>query len=169
MNALVVYDSIYGNTEAVARAIAEGLRAHFEVRVVPAGSTGPIGADTDLLVVGGPTQRHGLSPELAAMLERLPRGGLTGLRAAAFDTRYHMSALLSGSAAQAAAKRLARAGCQLLEPPTSFFMERDQPPRGEKRRHSQERLEPGEVERAVEWGRDLALSAASLDRTTAQA
>jgi flavodoxin len=169
MNALIVYDSVYGNTEAVARAIAEGLRERFAVKVVTAGSSGRIGADTDLLVVGGPTQRHGLSPELASMLERLPRGSLTAVRAAAFDTRYHMSALLSGSAAQAAAKRLTRAGCRLLKPPTSFFMERDQPPRGEKRRHSHERLEPGEVERAVEWGRDLALSVASLERTAAQA
>lgn len=48
-------------------------------------------------------------------------------------------------------------------------MERDQPPRGEKRRHSHERLEPGEVERAVEWGRDLALRAGSVDRTAVQA
>jgi flavodoxin len=169
MNALIVYDSVYGNTEAIARAIAEGLRERFEVHLVPAGSTGRIGEGTDLLVVGGPTQRRGPSPELEALLERLSRGGLGTLRAAAFDTRYRMSALLSGSAARAAAKRLTRAGCRLLKPPESFFMERDQPPRGEKRRHSHERLEPGEVERAVEWGRDLALSAGSLDRTAAQA
>ena len=35
MRALVVYESMYGNTRAVAGDIADGLRADFEVTVVP--------------------------------------------------------------------------------------------------------------------------------------
>ena len=159
MKALIVYDSVYGNTQAIARAIGDGLAERYEVLVVPVGSARLMADGSDLLVVGGPTQRHGLSPELAALLERLPRGGLAARQAATFDTRYRMSALLSGSAARAAAKRLQRAGCRLCRPPASFFVERDRPPQGEKRRHSQERLEAGELERAIAWGRELALSA----------
>jgi hypothetical protein len=40
-------------------------------------------------------------------------------------------------------------------PPESFFMERDVPPQGEKRRHEMERLEPGEEERAAEWAASI--------------
>ena len=115
----------------------------------------PFGAP-DLLLVGGPTQRHGLSPTLRAFLDALPRGSLRGVGAATFDTRYHMTALLSGSAAGQVAGSLRRTGCHLVAAPESFFMERDVPPKGEKRRHKLERLENGEVERAVEWGRRVA-------------
>src|SRR5437899_237935 len=62
MRALVVYESMYGNTRAVATAIAEGLRAFYQVDVAPVGAAAPdlvVGAD--LLVVGGPTHMHGLS------------------------------------------------------------------------------------------------------------
>ena len=67
-----------------------------------------------------------------------------------------MTALLSGSAAGQAAGHLRRTGCRLVVSPESFFMERDVPPKGEKRRHELERLEDGEVDRAVEWGRRIA-------------
>ncbi len=85
-----------------------------------------------------------------------PGGSLRGVRAAAFDTRYQMTALLSGSAAGQVAGRLRRTGCHLVVSPESFFMERDVPPKGERRRHELERLEEGEVERAAEWGRRIA-------------
>jgi flavodoxin len=169
MNALVIFDSTYGNTEAIARAIAAGLADGFEVRVARAAPGELVGGGAELLVVGGPTQRHGLSPGLEILFEGLPRGALRGRRAAAFDTRYHMSALLSGSAARGAAKRLERAGSTLIAPPESFFMERDRPSSGEKRRHAIERLEPGELERAAAWGRQLAASAGPSQGATTEA
>ena len=58
MNAIVVYESIYGNTRAVAEAIAEGLGG------APAVSPAELPADAaqaDLLVVGGPTHIHGMA------------------------------------------------------------------------------------------------------------
>jgi hypothetical protein len=76
-----------------------------------------------------------------------------------------MSALLSGSAAKNAAGRLRKAGCRLVAPPESFFIERDLPPKGEKRRHELEGLEPGELERASEWGRAV-WTAAHEQRST---
>jgi flavodoxin len=157
MQALVVCDSTFGNTTRIAQAIASGLGERVSTRIVSASAAtqAPFAAP-DLLLVGGPTQRRGLSPALRAFLDDLPRGSLRGVRAATFDTRYHMSALLSGSAAGQAAGQLRRTGCHLVVSPESFFMERDVPPMGEKRRHELERLEGGEVERAAEWGRHIA-------------
>ena len=53
------------------------------------------------------------------------------------------------------ASRLKRAGARLVVPPESFFMERDVPPQGEKRRHEMEWLEPGEERRATEWAASI--------------
>ena len=68
MRALVVFESMFGNTEVIARAIAEGLAADATVEVVEVGSAPPtIPPGVDLLVVGGPTHAHGLSkPETRA-------------------------------------------------------------------------------------------------------
>jgi hypothetical protein len=66
MNALVVYESLYGNTRKVADAIAEGLRdaAHVDVVAVSDASASSL-ASADILVVGGPTHIHGLTSTLS--------------------------------------------------------------------------------------------------------
>jgi len=158
MRALMIYDSRYGNTEQVARAITGGLRTAMDVDVRRASAIGDAfaGPPPDLLLVGGPTQVHRLSPPLRDCLRALPREALAGVPVATFDTRYRMSALLSGSAARQAAGRLRRAGCHLVAEPESFFIERDRPPEGTKRRHELEHPETGELERAAAWGRQLA-------------
>jgi flavodoxin-like protein len=62
MRALVVYESMYGNTHAVAVNIAAGLSARHDVRLVPVTRATPeLVAGADLLVVGGPTHMHGMS------------------------------------------------------------------------------------------------------------
>ena len=62
MRALVVYESMYGNTHVVAGEIADGLRVGYEVTLVPvAEATAELVAGADLLVVGAPTHMHGLS------------------------------------------------------------------------------------------------------------
>src|SRR4051794_16604012 len=64
MDALVVYESMYGNTHEVAEAIGRGLAKECAVRVVPVSeATSSLVASVDLLVVGGPTHVHGLSRE----------------------------------------------------------------------------------------------------------
>ena len=159
MSVLVVYDSRHGNTEAVARAIAANLeqRRPGSVRLVRAEEVGgPLAERPELLLVGGPTQRHRITAALRAALVALAGGErrLERIRAAAFDTRYRMSSLLSGSAANDAAKLLRSAGCEVIGRPESFFMERDHPGEG-KRRHEIERLEPGELDRAARWAQSL--------------
>ncbi len=154
MLVVIVYDSTFGNTKRVAQAIASGIGTPDSVRVMSAAeATAQPPERPDLLFVGGPTQRHRPSPALRAFLDTLTRGSLKGVAAATFDTRYRMTALLTGSAARDAAGRLRKAGCRVIVPPESFFMARDVPPKGEKRRHQLEELEAGELERAKEWGR----------------
>ena len=149
MNVLIVYDSQFGNTERIAQAIAERLGTARLLRVDEVNESAL--TMCDLLIAAGPTQRQKTSPAMRTWLENLPRGILKNVSAATFDTRYRMSRFLTGSAAERIASRLKRAGARLVVPPESFFMERDVPPQGEKRRHEIEQLEPGEVERAREW------------------
>jgi flavodoxin len=153
---LVVFDSSYGNTERIARAIGAALSTQRTADVHNVvGEPVPVPAFFDLLIVGGPTQRHRVSPALSAWLEGIGRRALSGVPAAAFDTRYRMSAFLSGSAAGIIARKLERAGCRLVARPESFFVERDRPPSGQKRRHAREQLEAGELERGAAWAVDL--------------
>ena len=145
MNTLIIYDSTFGNTEQLARAMADRLGEYGIVILFRVPETGALEIkDADVLIMGGPTQRHGTSPAMRAFLERTPRRTLHGLGAAVFDTRYHMSAWKSGSAAPRIASRLKRAGASLIVPPESFFVaEREGP------------LEEGELERAVQWAEQI--------------
>ena len=156
MNCLIVYDTVYGNTEQVAHAIATALAPAHSVRLIKADQIVRLdAASIDLLIVGGPTHRHHISPKVAAVLKATPRGALKGVKVVAFDTRYRMAAWLSGSAASDIARHLRKLGGSLQASPESFFMERDVPPRGEKRRHNLERLEAGENERATRWAMEI--------------
>lgn len=145
MNTLIIYDSTFGNTAQVAQAMADKLGEHGTVRIALADEAGLSEMEEiDLLIVGGPTQRHGVSPAIRNLLERLPRRTLRGAGAAAFDTRYHMAAWKSGSAAHRIAGRLKRTGASLLVEPESFFVaEREGP------------LEEGELERAARWAEGI--------------
>ena len=141
MKSLVFYESGYGNTERLARAIAEALHEQGEARVAPVGGVSGLHAgEVDLLVVGAPTQLHGLPDGMREMLEGVPKGKLRGVRALAFDTRYRGPRLLRGSAAKDIAGYLRHLGCRLLASPESFFVKGEEGP-----------LEPGEEYRAKAW------------------
>lgn len=155
MRAFVIYDSWYGNTEAIARAIAGSLREQCAVHLQKAGVTQPADIADDLLIVGGPTQKHRMSPAMSDFLDRLPRRSLRAVRAASFDTRYRLSRWLAGSAAFEISRSLKHAGAVMIDEPQSFFIAMDRPPEGTKRRHEQEQLEPGEIERARKWAAEL--------------
>ena len=145
MNALVVYDSKFGNTERVARAIGEALRENGAVDVRPVAEVDGIPPGIDLLVIGGPTRGHGADPALKAFLARVPPQAVAGIATAAFDTRFRWPVFLSGSAARGIAKRLERKGARLVVEPESFFVE-----------HSEGPLADGEIGRAGVWARSLA-------------
>jgi flavodoxin len=153
MKSLVIYESEYGNTEKIARAIAEALGQHGEARVTSVASVDRVDPQgLSVLVVGAPTQRHGVPAAVKELLERTPKGALTGVRALAFDTRYRRARWITGSAAREIGKHLRRMGCKLLVEPESFFVEGEGGP-----------LEPGEEDRGRAW------AARSLGRRTQRA
>ncbi len=174
MRALVVYESMYGNTHVVAGNIADGLRATHDVTLVPvADATRELVAAADLLVVGGPTHMHGMSnpasrrmaAEAAAKKESElsmdPGAGGPGLRdwldglgeahvfAAAFDTRINGVPAFTGRASRAIARLLRRHGYRLVTAPESFLIGK----------HTT--LVDGEPSRARSWGTALGAAASS--------
>jgi flavodoxin len=144
MNALVVYDSKYGNTAQIAHAIGVALGNGSDVPVEPFKEVKVLPADLELLIVGSPTHAHGLPAEMSIFLEDLPDDGLQGVAVATFDTRYDLPALLTGSAAHGIAKRLRKKGAHLVREPESFFIE-----------HGEGPLVDGEIARATAWARLL--------------
>ena len=145
MNTLILYDSMFGNTERLARVMADRLDTYGTVRLFRVTEDAEFEMrQTDLLIVGGPTQRHGTSVIMRAFLDGLPRQSLHGLRAAVFDTRYHMATWKSGTATSRIASRLKRAGASLIMPPESFFVVRREGP-----------LEQGEALRAGHWAEQI--------------
>jgi hypothetical protein len=168
MRALVVYESMYGNTHVIASNIADGLRSTCEVTLVPvAEATWDLIADADLLVAGTPTHMHGLSTratrrmaaEAAARdgsgLRMDPDAGGPGMRdwlrdlghrnglAAAFDTRINGVPAFTGRASRPVARLLKRHGCRLVAAPESFLV------------GSQNTVLDGEAARARRWGMTL--------------
>jgi flavodoxin len=143
MKSIVVYQSRHGNTEKIARAIAEGLERGGPVEVYPS-TEAPVVVpeDVDLFVVGGPTEAHGITEPMAAYLDSL--SGMSAQLVAAFDTRMRWPRWLSGSAAVNITKRLQMAGANEVARPMSFFVSGANPV-----------LEPGELERAEAWGASL--------------
>jgi Flavodoxin domain len=165
MEALVVYESMYGNTRAIATEVAAGLGGTHEVTLVPvARATRELVAVAGLIVVGAPTHVHGMpsvaSRRSAAETGRKPGSGLTmdpdaggpGLRAwlealgaegalaAAFDTRRSGMPALTGRASRGIARLLTRRGCRVLLAPESFLVS------------GQNKLLDGEAMRARAWG-----------------
>jgi flavodoxin I len=157
MKAMVVYDSMYGNTEKVAQAIGHALGAPEEVETVRVGDAKPEQlAGVTLLVVGSPTQRFSPTPATTAFLKGIPKDGLAGVKVAAFDTRIteveieririlSFMVRLFGYAAEPMAKRLEQKGGALAVPPEGFYVGGTEGP-----------LLEGELERAAAWARQIA-------------
>ena len=62
MRARVVFESMFGNTQVIAQAVADGLAESMSVELEEVGSAATeIAGDVDLLVVGGPTHAFGMS------------------------------------------------------------------------------------------------------------
>jgi hypothetical protein len=169
MRALVVVESSFGNTRAIASAVAEGLGRSMAVDVCDIGNApSAVEDDVDLVVVGGPTHAFGLSrPNTRADAARqagdstAPTIGVrewlasapAGLRrAAAFDTRIDKG-WVPGSAAHGIARRLKHLGATLVADPKSFRVVGTPGP-----------LAAGELDRARRWGEQLATAIMVADR-----
>src|SRR5579872_2698345 len=169
MRALVVYESMYGNTHAVAVSIAAGLSTRHDVTLVPVTRATPeLVAAADLLVVGGPTHLHRMSTAAsrrwaadAARKQGSPltmdpdadgpgvRGGQNTL-AVAFDTRLGGVPLFTGRASRGISRLLAGHGCRMLAAPESFLVSK------------RDTLRDGEADRARAWGAMIGAAASDL-------
>ena len=168
MPALVIYESMYGNTKHIAEAIAEGVAEHMTYELVEV-STAPmmIDPEVELLIVGGPTHVRGMtSPRTrAAAVDQAMAGVVSkgigvrewldqilptrvGTPAVVFDTRINAPALFTGSAAHGYEKHLRELGFRLIAPAESFLIGTRQP--------QTDGLLEGELERARSWGATVA-------------
>ena len=148
MNALVIYGSRHGNTQHVAEAIADGLKEAMAVDVIALEYATPDRIKAaDLIVVGGPTEAHSMTPPLKEWVDGMDFA-IQGKKAAAFDTRLDMPRVISGSAAKGIGAHLRRAGAKLVTEDTSFFVKGKTPA-----------LLPGELARAAAWGKEIAAKA----------
>jgi hypothetical protein len=161
MKAIVVYESLWGNTAAIARAIAEGIGPEAQA-LSTAEATAEVIADADLIVAGAPVIAFNLPteqtrdsirtnpsrarsnpdfshPSMRSWLEALPKG--QG-RAAAFETRLWWS---PGGSTSTIVRKLEGAGYRTVAKAQRFIVKGAYGP-----------LRNGEVERARQWGAELA-------------
>jgi hypothetical protein len=169
MKALVIYESMYGNTRRIAEAIAEGLRQSVDTELMPVADVRDVHvAHSDLVVVGGPTHAWGMTRrrtrEASAQPQKkttapavhpsaLPIGvrewlrevtAPSGLRAAAFDTRLAKPSWLTGSAAKGIDRGLLSASFAIFSRRQSFTVAGSTGP-----------VSDGEIERARQWGEGM--------------
>ncbi len=145
MNTLIVYDSQFGNTKVIAEAIAEQLRAYGPAQAARVDPAQPCELEeADLLILGCPTQGWRPTQAMQTLLKHAASHIKGGAAVACFDTRFHKSHWMTGSAAESIAKRLRTLGIEPLVPPESFFVTSTQGP-----------LEPGEEARAARWAAQL--------------
>jgi hypothetical protein len=172
MSALVVYESMFGNTQSIAKGIGDGLSSRMSVEIVEVGEApSVIDPDVELLVVGGPTHAFGMSrtgtrqnaaqqaghdlvSKGIGMREWLAtvQGGSDRIAATVFDTRVNKPRL-PGSAARAGQKRLSRLGFRIVAPAESFWVKGTPGP-----------LLAGEPERARRWGERLGAILTAAER-----
>jgi flavodoxin len=156
MKIVVLYDSLYGNTEVIARVIAQVLNDHGEVQLARAGTLFVDQlAGVQLLVVGSPTQQFRPTVGMKDFLNKIPKKGLQGVKVAAFDTRLTINEIekspplpvfvrIFGYAAERISKQLLKKGGELVLPAEGFYVEGMKGP-----------LVNGEVERAEKWAQQL--------------
>jgi flavodoxin I len=146
MKALIVYNSVYGNTEKIARAVAEAIMPSYEVKVLGAGEANPSElASIDLLIVGSPTHGGRPTPAVQEFFNKVTKPALQGINVAAFDTRITTKlAGVFGYAAGRIARNLKGKGGTLIASPEGFFVTSTKGP-----------LKEGELERAAGWAKGI--------------
>ncbi len=156
MKVIVIYDSVYGNTEQIARAIGSALAPLANVQVLRASQVNPEQLKgCELLLVGSPTQRSRPIAPVTDMLKRIPANSLKGIKIAAFDTRMMQKDIdaqpilplfvkIFGFAARPIGDALVKKGGKQIAAPEGFYITGMEGP-----------LLEGELERASNWARQI--------------
>lgn len=153
MKILIIYDSFFGNTEKIAKAIGNSLSPKENVEILQVSDMKPeqlIGLD--LIIVGSPTRAFKPTKAIMHFLNKIPLNGLKSVKVAAFDTRISITDVnsrflnilvkLFGYAAKPIADKLEKKGGNLIIPPEGFLVKDSEGP-----------LKDGELERAVDWAK----------------
>lgn len=125
MKASIACDSLYGNTEKIASAIAEAITPFSEVKVLRPGEASPSALTSiDLLIVGSPTHGGRPTPAVQELLNKVTKPSLKGVNVAAFGTRSQGKlARVFGNAAGRMAGQLTKKGCLLIASPEDFSLQ----------------------------------------------
>ena len=154
MKTLIVYDSKFGNTEKIARAIGEAMTALGKAKVVKVADANPSQLSSiDFLIVGSPTHAGRATPAIKEFLRKIPANALENVRVTSFDTRFSAKDKGVGTrivlgifryAAGRIANRLEAKGGYLATEPEGFIVEESEGP-----------LKKGELERAATWAKGI--------------
>lgn len=155
MKTLIIYDSVFGNTEIIAKAIYEGFDNKEEINICkPDGFTTGLLKDVRLLIIGSPTRGFRPTKPITDLIESLDANSLKGLTVSAFDTRVKLESIKSGAlrlfvkmggyADKTIIKLLEKKGASTIIPSVGFFVSDQQGP-----------LCDGEVERATNWAKEF--------------
>ncbi len=155
MKAMVIYDSIFGNTEQIAHAIGKALSSKMDAETLHVKNvkveqwTG-----IKLLIVGSPTHAFSPTPAIKTFLKRIPKNILEDVTIAAFDTGISLDDIDSsighffikrfGYAAKKISDKLKKKGGKPVAPPQGFFVKGNEGP-----------LKKGELERAADWAKRI--------------
>jgi flavodoxin len=155
MKTAIIYDSVFGNTEQIARAIGAAFPPAAAAGVFRVGDAGKEQlSGVALLVVGSPTRAFRPTPAIQKFLSGLPRKSLDGVKVAAFDTGIALEDIdvkilrvmvpIFGYAAKKIADGLVKKGGELVLAPEGFFVKGSEGP-----------LKDGELKRAADWAKKI--------------
>ena len=144
MKTLIVFDSIFGNTAEIAKAIGAAISTDVLFRRTDEVNPADLEA-MDLLIVGAPTYGGKPTPAMRSFLDTIPESAVQGIHVAAFDTRLATKLLrIIGYAAGDIAEILKSKGGNLIIAPEGFIVKGKKGP-----------LKEGETEHAANWGKEL--------------
>jgi flavodoxin len=153
LKAVIVYDSVYGNTKKIAEAIIEGFGEQHVTSLLNAQEDALAELENiDLFLVGSPTHGGTFTEPIKNILNTIPGQGLQNIKAAAFDTGFSketqgafMRFLIDtfGFAAPKIADELTAKGATVLAAETFVVLDTEGP------------LQEGELERAKSWVKGL--------------
>lgn len=150
MNVIIIYDSFFNNTKAIAEAMAQTTDP-LALKLLDVQEADPKAlGQADLLLIGSPTRAFKPSPKITKFLNEIPKGALKGKKTAAFDTRIDISEVknklldfmvgIFGYAALKIDKKLIKKGGIRADMPKGFIVTGKEGP-----------LKEGEAQRASQW------------------
>lgn len=156
MKILMVYDTMFGNTERIAQAMVDATTDQHQAELVRVQDVTTAQLQScDILVIGSPTHGFRPTPDIASRIKRLSSEVPEAkFRYAVFDTRSDIDEIdskilssmvrLFGYAAASMDKTLAKRGFKRAEAPAGFIVHGKEGP-----------VKDGEIDRATAWMRSV--------------